>query len=253
MQVNASYLLQCLTSLLVLAVGWAARAVAAREHANAFHRAGWQVSGMAFLAFGIDSAIGNVFQELALAGGAGSDAWTGYMRWAPVLNHSRTLLMMGATVALMLLAVRGENPGREYVRASIALLAVGLATGALLGALEGPFSATGHVFDVVVLDVVELLLLMATLFALLLSNRADRMLWALYSAYACSVALGIFWLSLLTHIGAWWHPPVWTTYAVRNVFWVLMAACAVSRLLSARRGRVVRGMLGPPSLRSALR
>jgi len=130
---------------------------------------------------------------------------------------------------------------------------VGLVLGALLGVLEGPFTASGHVFDVVVLDEAELLLLMAMLFALLLSNRADRMLWALYSAYACSVTLGIFWLSLLTQVETWWHPPVWTTYAVRNVFYVLMAGCAVSRLLSARHGRLVQGMLGPPSLRSALR
>jgi hypothetical protein len=252
MQVNASYLLQCLTSLLALAVGWTARGVAAREHGNAFHRAGWQVTGVAFLVFGIDSAIGNVFQELALAGGAGSAAWTRNLRWGPVLNHSRTLLMMGVTVALMLLALRRENPGRAYLRLSSALLGVGLVLGALLGVLEGPFTASGHVFDVVVLDEAELLLLMAMLFALLRSNRADRMLWALYSAYACSVALGIFWLSLLTR-ESWWHPPVWTTYAVRDVFYVLMAASAVWRLRSARRGREVQGMLGPPTLRSALR
>ncbi|HYH81726.1 MAG TPA: hypothetical protein VEX86_18110 [Longimicrobium sp.] len=241
-----TFALQSLSTPLLLCVGLVSRAVAARPPMNdPFHRAAWRVVGVMFVVFGIDLFIGNILQVLAFVDGTPSPALTFYLRVAPVLNHSRTFLALGGLAALVVLAVLKAPPGPRYWRLAWALLGVGLALGAVLGVIEGPFSITGHLFAVVLWDVVELLVILSTLFVLLVTNRADRWLWALLAAYASGLALGIFGLQLLIRFGIGWNPPTWTIHAVRDFFYATMLAAAFVRLRAARRGRPVHGMLGP--------
>lgn len=236
---------QFLSTPLLLATGLASRAVAAQPRIDdPFHRAAWRVVATTFVVFGVDLFIGNVLQTLALWGGAASWAWRFYFAVAPMLDHSRTFLALGALAALVVLALLKAPPGPSYRRMSQALLAAGLAAGAVLGLVEGPLVIGRHLFGVVLLDVVELLAILGTLFVLLLTNRADRWLWALLAAYGCSLALGIFWISRLTRFGLGWNPPAWTTHAVRDFFYAAMLAAAVVRNRAARRGSPVHGMMG---------
>jgi hypothetical protein len=217
-----------------------------------FHRAGWRVVGVMFVVFGLDLFIGNVLQARAIYGSDLPPALAFYFGWAPVLDHSRTFLAMGGLAALVVLALLKAPPGPRYWTVARALLGVGLAAGAVLGLLEGPFSIGRHLFAVVLWDVVELLAILATLFVLLVTNRADRVLWALLAAYACSLALGIFWLSLLTNFGVGWNPPPWTTHAVRDFFYTAMLLAALVRHRAGRRGRPVYGMMGRKAAPSSM-
>jgi len=240
-----TFLFQVFSTPLLLFTGLASRAVAAQPRLDdPFHRAAWRVVGVTFIVFGTDLFVGNVLQVLALAGGNPSPALTAYFAVAPMLDHSRTFLALGGLAALVVLGVLKAPPGPRFWTLAWALLAAGLAVGAILGVVEGPLVIGEHLFGVVLLDVVELLAILGALFVLLVTNRADRGLWALLAAYACSLALGIFWLSLLTRFGEGWNPPTWTTHAVRDFFYTAMLAAAVARLLAARRGRQVYGMMG---------
>jgi hypothetical protein len=236
---------QCLSTPLLFFTGVASWRVAEQPRMDdPFHRAGWGVVGVAFVVFGIDLFVGNVLQCLALWGGAASPPWRFYFAVAPMLDHSRTFLALGGLAALVVLALLKAPPGPRDRRAARVLLGVGLAIGAAIGLAEGPLAIGRHLFVVVLWDVVELLAILGTLFVLLLTNRADRWLWALLAAYGCSLALGIFWISLLTRFGEGWNPPPWTTHAVRDFFYAAMLAAAMVRHRDARRGTPVHGMMG---------
>ena len=242
-----TFALQCLSTPLLLATGLVSRSVAAQPRVDEpFHRAGWRVVGVMFVVFGVDLFIGNVLQARAIYGSNLPPALRLYYGLAPMLDHSRTFLALGGLAALVILALRREVPGPRFWRLAWALLGIGLLVGVMIGYVEGgkPFTIRGHLFVVVLWDVVELLAILSSLFVLLVTNRADRALWALLAAYACSLALGIPWLSVLTNFGQGWNPPAWTTHAVRDFFYTAMLAAAVYRLLSARRGRRMDGMMG---------
>jgi hypothetical protein len=212
---------------------------------NPFHRAAWRLTGAGFLVHALDLAVQHAFGGAALAAGRRSTTMAAYLRWDPVFNHSRTFLLYGLLLGLVLLAVYRREPDRRFWRAGAALLVAGFAAGSALGLAEGPFSEAGHYTAVALWDVVELLLLMATLFVLLLTSRADRALWALLSAYGISLALGVFTFTLLTQWGVKnaWHPAPWTVQAERMVFHLLMVLAAAWRIRAGRRGRSVPAML----------
>jgi hypothetical protein len=244
-----AYLLQCLATLLLLATGLLSLAVAVRgRHENEYHRAAWQLTGITFVVFCVDRIAANVWQAAALRAGNPSPVLSSYLRWMPVFNHSRTFLMLGAAVALALLSFWKAQPDRRFWMAAMKALGVGLLAGVAVGMLEGPFDIPVHFTAVALWDVVELVTVLPMLFIALVTNRMDRYLWATYGMYACSIALAIFWFSLLTQLGIAraWHPPAWSVHAMRDVFYSLMLASAAARLWAGTRGRTVQGMLGRP-------
>lgn len=242
-----TFYLQWLTALELAAVAAFSLAASRAGAAGAWYPAGWRLTGASFAVFSVDLVAQLSFGSAAMAAGRGTPVMDAYLRAAPAFNHSRTFLMLAALVLLLVLGVVRAPPARRFARGAAALLAVGLVIGALAGLAEGGFFRSLHYTAVAVGDIAELLVLFATLFVLLLTNRVDRYLWALLAAYACSLALGIFWFSLFTQIGvaSAWHPPPWSLNAVWGVLYATMAALAFKRWRAGRRGRPVYGMLGP--------
>jgi hypothetical protein len=240
--------LQCVYSVLALAAAATCLRVAARAGSgNAYHDAAWRLMGIGFLWHGTSDALQNVFGTIAWRAGNPSPELDAYLRWNQVMNHSRTFLLIGLVLGLVLLSVYPRSPDRRFWQIAIALLTVGFAVGIAVGLHEGRFTQERHYSAVAVWDVVELVTVFAALFALLVSNRADRLLWAFLSAYALGLALGVFWLAMFAQLktGAW-YPPIWTMPAMRNVLAAVMLAAAWRRLTLQRRGRPVHGMLGRP-------
>jgi hypothetical protein len=167
-----------------------------------------------------------------------------YLRWAPVFDHSRTFLMVATALCLAALGLLRQEPSARVQRNLLLVLGAGLAAGATLGALQGGQTRAAHYASVAVWDVAELILLLVMLFMLLLSNRVDRYLWAMLAMYACSLALGTFWVTLLSNLGQGWHPPHWTLALLRVVLYGAMAQIAAQRWRAGRRGSPLRGMLG---------
>lgn len=240
-----TFALQCLVTLCVLVFGCLALLVARHPGTNAFHRAAWITAGVAFAEHGVNKGIQNVWGFAALRAGAGSPVLESYLLWMPAFNHSRTMLMVGMCLVLGALCVRRTPPDRRFwIRAGVTML-VGLLAGATLGVLEKGFAVGPHHAAVAVLDVVELLVVLATLFALLVTNRTDRHLWSGLAFYACSIALSTFWFSALSAWGTLgaWTPPVWSTHVMRLVTHLLLVGFAARRLYHVRRGVAVGGFM----------
>jgi hypothetical protein len=242
-----TFYLQWLTALELAAVAAFSLAAGRGGFAGAWHPAGWRLTGAAFTVFSVDLVAQLAFGSAAMAAGRGTPVMNAYMRAAPAFNHSRTFLMVAALVVLLLIGLKRVPPSPRFAAGTAGLLAVGLVIGAAAGAAEGGFLRSLHYTAVAIGDIAELILLLVTLFILLLTNRVDRYLWALLAAYACSLALGIFWFSLFAQIGVAraWHPPPWSLNAVWAVLYATMAAMAFTRWRAGRRGRPVHGMLGP--------
>ncbi|HKP76488.1 MAG TPA: hypothetical protein VJT67_13250 [Longimicrobiaceae bacterium] len=240
-----TFVLQLVNNALLLGSALLCLRAARFATANVFHGAAWRLTGVAFVVHALDLAVQHGCGAVALAAGMTSPTMQSYGRWLPVFNHGRTFLLYGMLLGLLLLCVYRREPDRRFWRACGALLAVGFVAGTALGLAEGPFREALHYSAVVKWDVVELLLLMATMFVLLLTSRADRALWALFSAYGISLALGVFSFTLLTQIGVRnaWHPQPWTLQAERLVFHTLMVAAALWRIQAGRRGKPVPAML----------
>ncbi|HET7232083.1 MAG TPA: hypothetical protein VFJ16_18900 [Longimicrobium sp.] len=216
----------------------------------------WLLTGAAFLLHGITATLQNVFGGIALARGFESPTMATYVQWDPVMNHSRTFLMFGLMALLLVAAFRRRPVGRWFWVLAAAVLLAGLGVGAAVGVREGAFTEANHYSAVAVWDEAELLVVFATLLALLLSNAADRFLWGFLGAYSASLALSVFWFLLFTKlkVPGTWHPPIWTLHAMRLAWAVIMAAFAGRALQRRRRGQPLPGMLGPRTqMVSALR
>jgi hypothetical protein len=211
--------LQWAYALALVAVAVLSVAVA-RRPGQPFQRLGWVITAAAFSIHSLDLVAQLAFGSVAMAGGRGSAAMNAYLRWAPVFDHSRTFLMLAAALGLV-----------------------------ALGVVEGSVARASHYATVAVWDMAELILLLSTLFLLLLTNRVDRYLWALLAMYACSLALGTFWVTLLAQLGGGWHPPNWTLALLRVALYAAMAVIAQRRWRAGVAGRPLAGMLGRPTPR----
>lgn len=244
---NPTYLLQCVNTLgLLTAAVLALRTAAALGAAgNPYHRAAWRLVGVTFLCHGSAITLQNAWGGAAMVAGRGSPTWLAFMSWVPVMNHSRTFLMTGLMVGLIALAVLRPAPHRLFWSFAYGLLAVGFVIGVLVGLREGEFSNARHNAAVAILDVPELVAVFVALFALLLTNRADRLLWGFLSIYAVGLALGVFWMTQLAQrdVPGTWQPPNWTLDLMRILMVVLMLALVARRLSYARKGKRVPGML----------
>lgn len=240
-----TFTLQCVVTVLVLAFGALALDVGRRLRATVpFHAAGWTVSGAAFVVHGVSKGAQNVFGFLALQAGSPSPVMSRYLAWAPVFDHGRTFLMLAMCVALLALAFVRSADSRPYWRAAYGGMALGLLVGGVMGASQGELIGGVHFPAVAVWDVVELLVLMGALFALLLTNRADRHLWASQAAYALSLSLGVFWFTMLSWIDTpgVWRLPTWSVHSVRVVIHFAMLVLVVYRARAVHGGRHVPGL-----------
>ena len=240
-----TFILQCVNNAFLLGSALLCLHAGRLALPNPYHRAAWRLAGAGFLVHALDLVVQHVFGGVALTAGNESATMHAYLLWLPILNHGRTFLIVGLLLGLLLLAAYRREPDARFWRVAAALMAVGFVVGTVLGVAEGRFTNAGHYSAVSVWDMIELLLLMATLFTLLLTSRADRALWGLLSAYGLSLALGVFSFTLLSQIGVMdaWHPPPWTLQAERMVCHLMMVGFATWRVAAAKRGRKVPAML----------
>jgi hypothetical protein len=248
-----TFALQVVGCLLLLITGAAALAVGLRARVgDTYHLAAWRATGVTFLLEGISVSAQNAFGGAALHAGSTSAVMQAYFVMLPVFNHSRTFMVTEALLALAWLGVHRAPVTGRFWSALAALLCIGTVVGAAIGFHEGPFTRTGHVPAVAGWDLMELLVILPVLFLLLVTNRIDRLLWALLGAYAASLALGIFWFLMLGQIAPGWTPTNWSRVAVQDLLYVGMAVSGLARWGAARAGRNVHGMLGPPPLQVSM-
>jgi hypothetical protein len=242
-----TYTLQWVTALLAgVFAAMALRIARPRAAPDPFYRSAWWLAGVTAAAECGCMAVQFVWGGLALRGGAASAQMESYLRWAPSLNHSRTFLSLALAGALVALALRRDPPGQLFRRVHLALLAVAFGIGTAVGMAEGPLVEARHYLNVALWDTLELMVVLATLFAVLVTDKVDRYLWGALAVNGFSVALSIIWLATFSRIKDpyAWTPAPWQIAAYRAFLELAMVVFAAWRISLARRGLSASGMIG---------
>lgn len=243
--------LQALVSLLLLAFGLVAWRIARVPVGRTSHVDSWGLTASTFILVSLISGFQNAFGTLAYLQGQGAIVWDWYMVSAPSLNHSRTIALLGFFLVLPFASSRplGRLFGSHRWLQHIALVAFGAGIGALVGLTEDGFSVPIHFKAVATLDVLELLVVLAVLFFVLMRNLVDQLLWFALSVYAFSLALNAIWTSALIGYGV---PSIWTPPALQmHVYRVVLAS--VMLLLGVRRLALGNASIGIPGLMETIR
>lgn len=205
----------------------------------------WLLGGIAFTLHGANSVFQSVFGSWAFVAGSGTAVYDAYLRWMAELNHSRTSTLVFAFAVLLFVVLRRFQPRKAFWFVFACLYVVALGLGAWVGSAENTLVAERHFMLVASLDTVELLLLFVLLFAMLVTDRVDRLFWFAIALYGFALALNILWTSALTGINFTWVPSPRHMHAYRLVTTLGMLGIAWRRLLLARRGVAVPSLLGP--------
>ena len=238
--------LQWAFTLVALALGVVALLVGrSRSTVEALHPVTWRLSGFAFMLYGGCMAVQHAWGTWAMRAGDGSRVWASYLEWAPAFNHSRTFLLVAFFGVLGWFMLRRDPPTRGVWSVGVAAIVAGMLTGAWLGLAEGSLVTTTHYTRVAIWDAVELVVVLATLFVGLVTNRMDRHLWALLTTFGVVVALNILFYAAISLIN---DPRVWSPRpsvmgAYRLVLVLAMLGIALRRLHLARRRISVGGLL----------
>lgn len=243
----ATYTLQWVTAVLAGVFAVLALRIARPGTApDPFYRGGWWLAGATAAAECACMAVQFVFGGLALHAGAESARMESYLHWAPSLNHSRTFLSLALAGGLVVLALRRVPPGPWFRRGYLALLCVAFGVGTAVGLAEGPLVETRHYLNVALWDTLELMVVLATLFAVLVTDKVDRYLWGALAVNGFSVALSIIWLATFSRVKDpnVWTPAPWQIAAYRAFLELAMVIFAARRVSMARRGVPVGGMIG---------
>lgn len=239
--------LQLTVGLLMLAFGATCLLVARRARESA-HAPAWLLTGVVFSGVGAHASLQGVMAFAAMAAGAGSGLYAGYVRWMPAFNNARTVVVLAYGVLLgALLLRRGSLPVSPAVlSSSVALL---LAVGTALGGFQHGFSEARDYSFMAWIEIVSVVLLLAVLYGALFSTAVDYLLWAAVGIYAMRAAVNASWLSVASWIGVArvWQPGARTMFGIAIFALLLMLACTARRLAMARAGK------DPPSLLERLR
>lgn len=249
--------LQSVITVLILVLAYASVRVyrASVPSAPVEHRAAWLLAGTAFAMHGVDKAVHEVLGGWAYATGPETAPYTRFVALSPAFNHSRTLLLLAFCLLLAHFSIRRVEFSERRYRAWVGVLLAAGAAGAVMGLAEPRLTALTHFTAVAQWDVIELVVLLVTLFLALLGNRIDRILWFLLSVYAISLAFNVLWFAAFSRADdpAAWVPQPWLLQACRSVLYAVMAALALYRLSQANRGRPVRGLTeGGPGYQTSL-
>jgi hypothetical protein len=236
-------------ALLLLAAGaiWVARSIPE----SGAHRQSWVVTG-GFL--GVIAAV-NAFQvsfaTLAFLR-PGSRLFELYLRFAPVGNHSRTLLLIALYVALAWVALRrpAEHPLPRFLWAALGGI---LILGGAVGIAEGSLNVAKHFAATAIVDSISLLLLGGVLILAMQRDSMDRILWTVLAAHGFLSVLGVLHLAAMSLFGTpgSWTPPAWQVHAVRVVLLLVQVGLVLERIRLLRRATPVPGLL--PALTSQRR
>ena len=234
--------MQFLGSVLALLLGVmalrAARLVEGRAGAM------WLLTGMAFTLMGINGVLQDTWAVVAVLSGEGSVPYELYVRWSPVGNYGRAVLVC---VFALLLAVAPflKNLSSRPVRVLMgAVLVLGLVLGGWIGAGTGAIQSAKHWSAAAVLDSLELVLLLGALMIGLLTLAMDQILWLTLAVYAFHAALNVAAFSALAWFrvpGAWTPPPKYVALFIAVTYLVML-------VLTLRRSRLARRGVAVPAL-----
>jgi hypothetical protein len=242
-----SLVLTCIDALLHLAVAVAALLVVRRlPPRGGVQRHSWQAMAFIFMVYSVTDVVQVTFGSITYAAGPESAVWPVYMRWMPIFNHSRTLVMWSLYGVLAVLAAGGERAW-PVLRYAYAPFALGMfACGALLGYAEGSFDMVKHLSYISMMDAGGFMALATLLFVTMLRDSVDRALWFALLAYGCHSVVSSLFLAALTWSSTKgvWTPPMAMMEMIRVIFTSAMLAMVVWRLRLARRGVSLPGLLG---------
>lgn len=203
----------------------------------------WSVTGVTFILQGLNRLAQDTFGTWAYFAGPDTRVFTNYLAVLPAANHSRTFAMLAFCAVLAVLTWRRELSRRAALLLSVGAVLAGMGIGALVGWHEGPFRIQQHFSAVAVSDAFELVCLLAALFAVLVGNQVDRLLWLALTAYTFNVALNILWMVGLSALGVGWAPSVLHMNLYRVALLAIMVGTALRRVQLARREIPTRGLL----------
>ncbi len=208
-------------------------------------RPAWQMTGLVFLIFSVVDMSQLAFGTAVYVLGAEHPLYATYLRWAPVANHSRTLVVWSLYVLLAVLSFRGMAAWPRLRRVYPVLAVAMLAAGGMIGWAEGPFDAARHLSNTSLMDVAGFLALSSLLFVLMLRDTVDRALWAALACYGISSVMSSLFLAAIAWINAGaWTPAPWIMELSRVLFTAAMVTMAAWRLRLANRGVPLPGLLG---------
>jgi hypothetical protein len=213
------------------------------------HRYLWAFTGWAFLIQGANSAFHDAFSTYAFVQGAESRAMAAVLAWHPILNHSRTFLLVAYCAVSCFALIRAQKGLKPpSLRSSVAMVVVGMAGGGLLGWNEAAFSYLTHFTAVASWDAVELLCMMAVLLVGLSTGLMDRALWACLGITAFALALSTVWFVFLSRydMPGEWAPKAFHIHWFKAVLYVMMNAIVIRQYRRLNRGRPLRGFFEAP-------
>lgn len=243
-------ILQVVAALILVGAG--ASAVAASRHPGGFperYRSTWRMTGLALLLIGASSALQNVHGALAIAHGEGSRVWNGYMRWAPVWNHSRELVPFALALLLLGFALAPKHSAMNRRWMTPVVLLACFAAGGAMGWMEGPLDFARHFERVALLDAAALLFVICALAAAMVADVVDHLLMLALLAYVIPLPLNALWFAWMAahvHDGGWSPSPL-SMQIYRIAFDGACAGLAAWRWRLARRGAYVPGFLPAPA------
>jgi hypothetical protein len=230
---------------------WIARVLP--EHAGT-QRHAWRITAFVFLVYAASHLTQAVSAAMALRQGPGSPVYETYVRWFPMANHSRTLLVWSLYLCLGMLAWKGASAWRTLRYAYVPLALGMMVLGGMIGWWEGPFDPVRHLSNTSLLDVVGFLVATSVLFVTMLRGTIDRALWFAIFLYASSSVVSSLFIAALAWINVAdaWTPRPWVMEVSRVSFAVAIVAMAVWRLRLARRRIPLPGLLGAERVRQML-
>lgn len=208
-------------------------------------RLAWQMAGLVFLVFSLVDMSQLAFGTTVFVLGPEHPLFKTYLRWAPVANHSRTLVVWSLYVSLWVLTLGGERALPWLRRAYPVLAVVMLCAGGVIGWVEGPFDAARHLSNTSLMDAGGFIVLTSLLFVMMVRDTVDRALWIALLCYGTSSVMSSLFLAALAWINAdAWTPSAWLMEVSRVLFTSGLVTMAVWRLRLARRGQPLAGLLG---------
>jgi hypothetical protein len=242
--------------LLFAAVAW--QIVRAMPKDAEIFRFGWALTAVVFTIRGLNSAFHDAFAVLGFTSGPESRAWSAVIGWHPILNHSRTFLLISFCIVMAAVLVRvGRGASEPTLRRAVLAVVAGMVVGGGVGWVEPEFSGLSHFTAVALWDIVELLAMLTLLFVGLTSGRMDRALWFSLGINAFVLALSVLWFAALSRIdfGGQWAPRQYQIHFTKACLYVLMVVVAYRQLQRLRNGEGLQGFFEPargrmmPSLR----
>lgn len=234
--VALSLALQLAFSTLTLAFGAIGVRVAPRPPRSAREEA-WFLSGVAFTVIGAVATVMAILAVPVMMVGKDAAVYRAFITVSPPLNDARGFVVLWLAAALGALVARRRPVRRRW--AVWATFAATAAAGVALGVRGGPFTGPEHYAVMALTGSATCIALFAVLYAALVRDAIDWLLWATLAIYAAREVLSSSLQSALTWAGEEnaWDPGPRMIFGLGIGSLCLMLACAARRLALARAGR----------------